>query len=75
MTEKQGYTPEHEESGGGVPSIVNEIQRRLGELGIEEYVNLPRKHKKAAKKLATGKQLTQRELARLDALRRQNKES
>lgn len=73
MNGKEGYTPEYDEGGNEVPLIVTEIHQRLGELGIGEYTNLPRKHKKAAKKLALGKQLTQRELARLDALRRQAK--
>ena len=53
------------------PLIVEEIRRRLGEFGISNYTDLPRKHKKSAKKLAQGKALTQQELARLDAIRRQ----
>lgn len=75
MAAKEGYTPEGRENGGEVPLIVGEIRRRLGELGIEEYAKLPRKHKKAAKKLVQGKALTQRELARLEALRSQQKGS
>jgi len=74
MEENDGYTPRRTTAREKAPSLVTEIQQRLGELGIKEYTHLPRKHKKAAKKLALGQHLTQRELARLDALNRQSKE-
>ena len=72
---KENFDDRSDHPEQDVPPIVEEIQQRMGALGISGYNNLPRKHKKAAKKLAQGKTLTQRELARLEAVRRRQADS
>jgi hypothetical protein len=53
--------------------LARRIAQELGHIGAEQYSNLPRKTKKAAKKVKQGRSLTQQELSRLAAIRkRQN---
>lgn len=52
-----------------LPLLTQLMQEKLGEIGVADYVNLPRKTKKAAKKYDEGQKLTQLELSRLNSLR------
>jgi hypothetical protein len=62
------------EEDGEKSTLSIQISERLGFISMSGYSNMPRKTKKAAKKVFLGNIPTQRELSRLQALRnRQNK--
>jgi hypothetical protein len=56
-----------------VPRLNSDIAKMLGEIGIRDLQNLPRKTKKAAKKAKGGRAISSMELARLDSIRRNQK--
>jgi hypothetical protein len=56
-----------------VPRLNSDIAKILGEIGIGDLQNLPRKTKKAAKKAKDGKAISSLELARLQSKRRKQK--
>lgn len=57
-----------------IPRITREIVEKLGELGINDLPDGPRKTKKAVVKAKKGKALGSQELARLAALRRRSEQ-